>query len=314
MLNAMIKKYAPYPSQPQPPASTSNLNLIPHPMSKTEIVKLFGERKIRSIWDDVAENWWFAVVDVVAVLTDSANPATYWRVLKKRLKAEGNESVTNCNALKLRSADGKMRLTDVATAEQLFRLIQSIPSPKAEPFKLWMAHVAAERLDQFQDPELSIQQALADYRRLGYSERWIARRLKSIDVRKDLTDEWKARGIEDERTYAALTNIIYKAWSGKTAGEYKRFKGLKKQNLRDNMTNMELILSMLAEESTRQISAATKPTTMLGHGKAAASGGSVARTARLELERKTGQPVISPLNASDVGALDVEPSGQNPET
>ena len=275
-------------------------------MSMTEIVKLFGERKIRSIWDDVAENWYFSVVDVVAVLTESDNPRKYWSVLKTRLKKEGNETATNCSQLKLRSEDGKMRLTDVATAEQMFRIIQSIPSPKAEPFKMWMAHVAAERLNQLQDPELSIQQALADYRRLGYSERWIARRLKSIDIRRDLTDEWKARGIEDERAYATLTNIIYKTWSGMSAGEYKRFKGLKKQNLRDNMTNMELILSMLAEESTRQISAATKPKTMLDHGQVAASGGGVAKNARLEIERKTGLKVISPLNAADAGALDVD--------
>lgn len=275
-------------------------------MSMTEIVKLFGERKIRSIWDDVAENWYFSVIDVVAVLTESDNPRKYWSVLKARLKKEGNETATNCSQLKLRSEDGKMRLTDVATAEQMFRIIQSIPSPKAEPFKMWMAHVAAERLNQLQDPELSIQQALADYRRLGYSERWIARRLKSIDIRKDLTDEWKARGIEDERAYATLTNIIYKTWSGMSAGEYKRFKGLKKQNLRDNMTNMELILSMLAEESTRQISAATKPKTMLDHGQVAASGGGVAKNARLEIERKTGLKVISPLNAADAGALDVD--------
>ena len=192
---------------------------------------------------------------------ESANPAVYWRVLKKRLKAEGNETVTNCNQLKLQAEDGKMRLTDVADQEQMFCVIQSIPSPKAEPFKMWMARIASERIDQMQDPELSIKQALADYRRLGYSERWINQRLKSIEIRKDLTDEWKARGLEDERDYASLTNTIYREWAGMTAGEYRRFKGLKKQNLRDNMTNMELILNMLAEESTRQISAATKPET-----------------------------------------------------
>ena len=196
-------------------------------MSKQEIVKIFGDRKIRSVWDDEAEKWYFSIVDVVAVLTESKDPLAYWRKLKQRLKAEGNETVTNCHGLKLRAADGKMRMTDVADQEQLFRLIQSIPSPKAEPFKMWMAKVAAERLDQIQDPELSIQQALADYRRLGYSERWIARRLKSIDIRKDLTDEWKARGIEDEREYASLTNTIYKTWAGMTAGEYKRFKGFR---------------------------------------------------------------------------------------
>lgn len=275
-------------------------------MSKQEIIKIFGDRKVRSVWDDEAEKWYFSVVDVVAVLTDSKNPATYWRVLKKRLKGEGNETVTNCNGLRLRAEDGKMRISDVADQEQLFRLIQSIPSPKAEPFKMWMAKVASERLDQIQDPELSIQQALADYRRLGYSEKWIARRLKSIDIRKELTDEWRARGIRDDREYASLTNTIYKTWAGMTAGEYKRFKGLKKQNLRDNMTNMELILSMLAEESTREISASTLPRNMVEHHEVAASGGSVAKNARTEIERKTGRKIISPLNASDVAALDVE--------
>ena len=275
-------------------------------MAKQEIVKIFGEHKIRSVWDDESGKWYFSVVDVVAVLTESENPRNYWKVLKNRLKKEGNQTVTNCNQLKLRAEDGKMRMTDVADQEQLFRLIQSIPSPKAEPFKMWMARVAAERLDQIQDPELSIQQALADYRRLGYSERWIARRLKSIDIRKDLTDEWKARGVEDERDYASLTNTIYKTWAGMTAGEYKRFKGLRKQNLRDNMTNMELILSMLAEESTRQISASTLPNNMIEHHQVAASGGSVARNARIEIERKTGRRVVSPLNASDTGALDVD--------
>ena len=275
-------------------------------MPKHEIIKAFGEREIRSVWDDEAEKWYFPVVDVIAVLTDSTDPRNYWKVLKSRLKKEGNQTVTNCNRLKLRAEDGRMRLTDVADQEQLFRLIQSIPSPKAEPFKMWMAKVAAERLDQLQDPELSIQQALADYRRLGYSERWIARRLKSIEIRKDLTDEWKARGVEDEREYASLTNTIYKTWAGMTAGEYKRFKGLKKQNLRDNMTNMELILSMLAEESTREISASTLPCDMAEHHRVAASGGGVAKNARAEIERKTGRKVISPLNASDAEALDVE--------
>lgn len=278
-------------------------------MPKHEIAKIFGDKKIRSIWDDETEIWYFSIIDVVAVLTESANPANYWKVLKNRLKSEGNETVTNCNRLKMRAADGKMRMTDVATAEQMFRVIQSIPSPKAEPFKAWMAKVAAERLDQIQDPELSIQQALADYKRLGYTDKWIARRLKSIDIRKDLTDEWKARGVEDEREYANLTNTIYKAWAGMTAGEYKRFKGLRKQNLRDNMTNMELILSMLAEESTREISASTRPQNMVEHHRVAASGGGIARNARLEIEQKSGRKVISPLNASDTGALDVESDG-----
>ena len=277
-----------------------------------EEIKMFGDRKVRSVWDETAEEWYFSVVDVVAVLTESDNPRNYWKVLKNRLKKEGNESVTNCNQLKLKAADGKSYKTDVATAEQIFRLIQSIPSRKAEPFKIWMAKVAAERLNQLQDPELSIQQALADYRRLGYSEKWITRRLKLIDIRKGLTDEWKERGLADEKQYALLTNIIYKAWAGMTAGQYKAFKGLRKQNLRDNMTDMELILSMLAEESTREISSVTKPRTLFEHGKVAVSGGNVAKKARLELEKKTGRKVVSPLNAADAGALDVDSTGALP--
>ena len=275
-------------------------------MSKQEIVKAFAGRTIRSVWDDGTETWYFSIVDVVGVLTESKDPLAYWRKLKQRLKAEGNQTVTACHALKLRAADGKMRMTDVATAEQMFRIIQSVPSPRAEPIKAWMAQVAAERLDQLQDPERSIQQALVDYRRLGYSEKWISRRLKSIDIRKDLTDEWKARGLEDERDYASLTNTIYRTWADMTAKEYKQFKGLKKENLRDNMTNMELILSMLAEESTREISSAAKPQTMTEHHHVAASGGGVARTARLEIERKTGHKVISPDNATDIHALDAD--------
>lgn len=206
-------------------------------MTKREISKLFEDKKIRTVWDDEEEKWYFSIVDVVAVLTDSENPQTYWRVLKNRLKKEGNETVTNCNALKLRAADGKMRLTDVADTEQLFRIIQSIPSPKAEPFKQWMAHVAADRLDQLQDPELSIQQAMMDYKRLGYSDNWINQRLKSIEIRKDLTDQWKLHNVEEGIQYATLTDIIYRHWAGKSAKEYKEFKGLKKENLRDNMTN-----------------------------------------------------------------------------
>ena len=277
-----------------------------------EEIKAFRDSNVRSVWDEEAELWYFAIVDVLAILTESANPAAYWRKLKQRLKAEGNQTVTSCHALKLTAADGKMRMTDVATAEQMFRLIQSVPSPKAEPIKVWMAKVASERIDQLQDPELSIQQALADYRRLGYSEKWISRRLKSIDIRKGLTDEWKERGLADEKQYALLTNIIYKAWAGMTAGQYKAFKGLRKQNLRDNMTDMELILSMLAEESTREISSATKPRTLFEHGKVAVSGGNIAKKARLELEKKTGRKVVSPLNAANAGALDVDDSGVLP--
>ena len=266
-------------------------------MTKHEIPKLFENRKIRAVWDDEQEEWYFSIVDVVSVLTNSENPQTYWRVLKNRLKYEGNETVTNCNALKLRAADGKMRLTDVADTEQLFRLIQSIPSPKAEPFKQWMAHVAAERLDQLQDPELSIQQAMMDYKRLGYSDNWINQRLKSIEIRKDLTDQWKLHNVEEGVQYATLTDIIYQQWAGKTAKEYKQFKGLKKENLRDNMTNEELVLNMLAELSATSITKSKNPQTLEDNMQCAADGGDVARVAREQLEKKTGRNVVSPLSA-----------------
>ena len=265
-------------------------------MTKREISKLFEDKKIRTIWDDEEEKWYFSIVDVVAVLTDSENPQTYWRVLKNRLKKEGNETVTNCNALKLRAADGKMRLADVADTEQLFRIIQSIPSPKAEPFKQWMAHVAADRLDQLQDPELSIQQAMMDYKRLGYSDNWINQRLKSIEIRKDLTDQWKLHNVEEGIQYATLTDIIYQHWAGKTAKEYKQFKGLKKENLRDNMTNEELVLNMLAELSTTSITKSKNPQTLEDNMQCAADGGDVARVAREQLEAKTGRKVVSPLS------------------
>ena len=266
-------------------------------MTKHEIPKLFEDRKIRTVWDDEQEKWYFSIVDVVGVLTNSENPQTYWRVLKNRLKKEGNETVTNCNALKLRAADGKMRLTDVADTEQLFRLIQSIPSPKAEPFKQWMAHVAAERIDQLQDPELSIQQAMMDYKRLGYSDNWINQRLKSIEIRKDLTDQWKLHNVEEGVQYATLTDIIYQQWAGKTAKEYKQFKGLKKENLRDNMTNEELVLNMLAELSATSITKSKSPQTLEDNMQCAADGGDVARVAREQLEKKTGRNVVSPLSA-----------------
>ena len=266
-------------------------------MTKREISKLFEDRKIRTVWDDKEEKWYFSIVDVVAVLTDSENPQTYWRVLKNRLKKEGNQTVTNCNALKLRAADGKMRLTDVADTEQLFRLIQSIPSPKTEPIKQWIAHVAAERIDQMQDPELSIQQAMMDYKRLGYSDNWINQRLKSIEIRKDLTDQWKLHNVEEGIQYATLTDIIYQHWAGKTAKEYKEFKGLKKENLRDNMTNEELVLNMLAELSTTSITKSKNPQTLEDNMKCAADGGDVARVAREQLEAKTGRNVVSPLSA-----------------
>ena len=266
-------------------------------MTKQQALKLFEEKKVRTVWDDEQEKWYFSIVDVVAVLTDSSNPQTYWRVLKKRLLSEGNETVTNCNGLKMQAADGKMRLTDVADTEQLLRLIQSIPSPKAEPFKLWMAKVASERLNQIQDPELSIDQALMDYKRMGYSDSWINQRLKSIEIRKDLTDEWKKHGLQEGVQFATLTDIIYQTWSDMTSKEYKQFKGLKKENLRDNMTNKELVLNMLAELSTKEISETSDPETFSDHIDIAQQGGEVARNARLELEAKTGKRVISPLNA-----------------
>ena len=270
-------------------------------MVKQNAIKIFEEKKVRTLWDSDTEEWYFSIVDVVAVLTDSDYQAArnYWKVLKNRLKKEGNETVTNCNQLKLISEDGKMRLTDVATTQQLFRLIQSIPSPKAEPFKLWMAQVAKERLDQMQDPELSIEQAMADYKRLGYSDSWINQRLKSIEIRKELTDEWKRRGLQEGVQFATLTDIIYQSWADKTAKEYKQFKGLKKENLRDNMTNKELVLNMLAELSTKEISESTHPATFGEHKDVARRGGNIAREARLRLEEETGKPVISPLNAKD---------------
>ena len=266
---------------------------------KKEAIKLFEERKVRTIWDDTHEKWYFSIVDVVAILTDSPNPQTYWRVLKKRLKEEGNETVTNCNALKLKAADGKMRLTDVADTEQLFRLIQSIPSPKAEPFKQWMAEVASTRIDQLQDPELSIEQAIADYRRLGYSEAWINQRIKSIEVRKELTDEWKRTGVKEGVEYATLTDIITQQWSGFTTKEYKQYKGLKKENLRDNMTNLEMAFNILAEASTTELSKQHDPQGVEEQKKVAKEGGSVAKVARKQLEAQLGRSIISPTKAKD---------------
>jgi len=260
-------------------------------------IKIFEEQKVRTVWDEETEEWYFSIVDVVGILTESPNPNNYWKVLKSRLKKEGSQLVTNCNQLKMQSADGKYYKTDVADTQQLFRLIQSIPSSKAEPFKLWIAQVAKERLDQMQDPELSIEQAMMDYKRLGYTDNWINQRLKSIEIRKDLTDEWKSRGLQEGVQFATLTDIIYKTWADKTAREYKQFKGLKKENLRDNMTNAELVLNMLAELSTTRISETTNPDTMDEHEQVAKQGGEIARNARLELEAKTGEKVISPLNA-----------------
>lgn len=266
-------------------------------MVKKNSIKLFGNDKIRAVWDDDQEKWFFSVVDVVAVLTESPNPQTYWRVLKKRLKDEGNETVTNCNGLKMPAADGKMRLTDVADTEQLLRIIQSVPSPKAEPFKMWLAKVGTARLDQMQDPELSIQQAMIDYKRLGYSDNWINQRLKSIEIRKDLTDQWKLHNVEEGVQYATLTDIIYQSWAGRTSKEYKQLKGLKKENLRDNMTNEELVLNMLAELSATSITKAKNPQTLDENKTCAKEGGDVARVAREQLESKTGRSVVSPLSA-----------------
>ena len=266
-------------------------------MVKKNSIKLFGSDKIRAVWDDEQEKWYFSVVDVVAVLTESPNPQTYWRVLKKRLKDEGNETVTNCNGLKMPAADGKMRLTDVADTEQLLRIIQSVPSPKAEPFKMWLAKVGTARLDQMQDPELSIQQAMIDYKRLGYSDNWINQRLKSIEIRKDLTDQWKLHNVEEGVQYATLTDIIYQSWAGRTSKEYKQLKGLKKENLRDNMTNEELVLNMLAELSATSITKAKNPQTLDENKVCAKEGGDVARVAREQLESKTGRSVVSPLSA-----------------
>jgi hypothetical protein len=273
-------------------------------MSKQTEIKIFDDKQVRTHWDSDQEKWFIAIVDVIALLTESPNPQVYWRVMKKRLLDEGNETVTNCNGLKMLAADGKMRMTDVADTEQLFRLIQSIPSPKAEPFKLWLAQVAAERLDEMQDPELSIDRALEQYLKLGYTESWINQRLKSIEIRKELTDEWKSRGLKEGQQFATLTDIITKAWAGKTTKEYKVFKGLKKENLRDNMTNTELILNMLAEASTKDISAAVEPKNFEESKNVAQQGGYVARVALKELESKTGKNVVSTSNAKGVLALE----------
>ena len=258
-------------------------------MTKKQALQLFEQRKVRTVWDDEQEKWYFSIVDVCDVLTDSKDPTAYWRKLKQRLKEEGNETVTNCHAFKLRAADGKMRLTDVADTEQLFRLIQSIPSPKAEPFKQWMAQVASQRLDQMQDPEKSIDQAILDYKRLGYSDAWINQRIKSIEVRKELTDEWKRTGVQEGLEYASLTDIITREWSGFTT----------KENLRDNMTNLEIALNILAEASATELSKQRDPKGYKGQARVAQEGGSVAKAARTQLESKLGRTIISKAKASD---------------
>ena len=276
-------------------------------MTQETAIKLFEAKQVRTAWNEDTEEWYFSVVDVVGVLTDQTNQQgarNYWKVLKHRISQEGNQTVTNCNQLKMPAEDGKLRLTDVATTEQIFRIIQSIPSPKAEPFKQWLAQIAKERIDQLQDPELSIEQAMTDYRRLGYSESWINQRLKSIEIRKDLTDEWKRHGLQEGVQFASLTDIIYKSWSGKTAKEYKQFKGLKKENLRDNMTNKELVINMLAELSTKEISEVSNPETIAEHEDIARRGGNIARDARLKLEAETGKKVVSALNAKNILSIE----------
>ena len=272
-------------------------------MKKENEIKIFEDKKVRTLWNTEREKWYLSIIDVIAILTESIDPNAYWRKLKQRLKEEGNETVTNCHGLKMLASDGKMRMTDVADTKQLFRLIQSIPSPKAEPFKLWLAQVGSERLDEMQDPELSIDRALEQYLKLGYSENWINQRLKSIEIRKELTDEWKKRGYKKGVQFATLTDIITKGWSDKTTKEYKILKGLKKENLRDNMTNTELILNMLAEASTKDISAAVNPKDFEESKKVAKQGGNVAKVARKELEARTGKKVVTALNAKAVFQL-----------
>ena len=270
-------------------------------MTKKQQIQLFEEKKVRTAWDDQEEKWYFSIVDVCSVLTDSdyQTARKYWKVLKGRLKKEGNETVINCYQLKFKAPDGKMRATDVADTEQLFRLIQSIPSKKAEPFKLWMAQVAAQRIDQMQDPELNFEQAYADYRRLGYSDKWINQRLRSIEVRKELTDEWDRAGVQQGQEYASLTDIITRSWSGKSTRQYKQFKGLHKENLRDNMTNIELALNTLAEASATEISKARNPKGFKQSADVAREGGKIAGDARKQLEKRVGHSVISPAKAQD---------------
>ena len=266
-------------------------------MDKQTAIKLFETKKIRTAWNEEEEEWYFSVVDVVEVLTDSTNPTDYLKKLRKRDEFIGEYIGTNCPHVEMKTETGKNRKTLAANTKDMFRIIQSIPSPKAEPFKQWLAHVGKERLDQLQDPELSIEQAMTDYKRLGYSDNWINQRLKSIEIRKELTDEWKKHGLQEGIQFASLTDIIYKTWAGKTAKEYKQFKGLKKENLRDNMTNKELVINMLAELSTKEISEVSNPETMPEHEEIAQRGGNIAREARLKLEAETGKKVVSPLNA-----------------
>ncbi len=270
-------------------------------MTKENAIKLFQDQRVRVQWDEKKEKWYFSIVDIIGVLTESVNPQAYWRKLKERLKKEGNETVTNCHGLKMEAADGKMRITDVADTEQLLRLIQSIPSPKAEPFKVWLAKVGYERIEETEDPEKAFDRAMETYLKKGYTKNWINQRIKSIEVRKDLTDEWDERGIKKGLEYAILTNEITKAWTGLTTKQYKNFKDLKKENLRDNMTNLELVLNMLAETTTTELSKKQKPKTFNENKKVAKKGGDVAGNARKDIEKKLGESVISPLNAKKLG-------------
>lgn len=269
-------------------------------MKKDTAIKLFEQKRVRSVWNDKEEKWYFSVVDVVGVLTDSPNPNNYWKVLKHRLIKEGNESVTKCNQLKMISTDGKYYKTDIADAEQLFRLIQSIPSPKAEPFKMWLAKVGRERMDELEDPEIGIDRLMEIYLRKGYSKEWINQRLKSIEIRKELTDEWENRGVKKGDEFAILTDEISKAWSGFTTKEYKNYKDLKKENLRDHMTNLELVLNMLAEATTTEISKEKKPDNFEENKKIAKQGGTIAGNTRKEIEEKTGKKVVSKKNAKQL--------------
>ena len=268
-------------------------------MAQEEAIELFGEKQIRVIWDDVEEKYYFSVVDIVHVLTESVDSTAYWRKLKQRLKEEGNETVTSCHALKMTAADGKQRLTDVADTEHVLRISQSIPSKKAEPFKQWLAQVGAERISQLRDPERSIEQAVQDYRRLGYSENWINQRIKTIEIRKGLTDEWKRSGVTRESDYARLTDMMSKVWSGMTTREYKEHKGLTDQNLRDNMTNMELLLNALAEQTATDLSKERNPEGLAATAHVAKDGAEVARNARADIEQRLGHSVISDKKAID---------------
>ena len=275
-------------------------------MSKETAIKLFEQKQVRTLWDDDKEKWYFSIVDVVGVLTQSVDPQAYWRKLKQRLKEEGNETVTNCHALKMKAIDGKMRLTDVADTEQLFRLIQSIPSPKAEPFKMWLAKVGSERIDEIEDPEIGIDRIMETYLRKGYSKEWINQRLKSIEIRKELTDEWESKGVKKGTEFAILTDDITEAWSGFTTKQYKNYKNLKKENLRDHMSNMELVLNMLAEATTAEISKENNPKNFDENRKIARQGGTVAANARKEIESKTGKKIVTPKNAKQLGNKNIK--------